>query len=167
MLPESSAFTSWHNHHFVWKHPDTWVPHLEQWLSPKFRKDVKRRLRPGVCRDLYIDDPEWIDILSNSLIGDFEDHVFDLATDLGGTTLRTYHGCRTEDATSYFRDGLRLHGQNVMLTRLHMIIEEHSELHWIKPQLDKIIGNVDNVTDEGHLYVVLDDGFLLKYAAHY
>ena len=42
----------WRDHHFVWKRPDTWTPQLTAWLSPRFRRDGMRRLKPGRFRDL-------------------------------------------------------------------------------------------------------------------
>lgn len=143
------------------------MPLLESWLAPRFRKDGMRRLRPGVYRDICWDDPEWSDVLDKSLRGDFDGYTEELADSLEYAVLRTFHGCRTVDAGIYFREGLRLHDRSKMTARLRAMIEENTELHWMRNRVDEAIREVDNTLDEGRLYVVADDTSLVKYAAHY
>lgn len=143
------------------------MPLLETWLSPRFRKDWMRRLRPGVYRDICWDDSEWSDILDKSLRGNFDSCAEELADSLEYAVLRTFHGCRTDNAGTYFREGLRLHNRDEMTARLRAIVEHNTELHWMQSRLDAAIREIDNTLDEGRLYVVADDTFLLKHAAHY
>ncbi|SCX28571.1 hypothetical protein DSM25558_4507 [Agrobacterium sp. DSM 25558] len=76
------------------------------------------------------------------------------------------HGCRTIDASVYFREGLRLHDRGEMTAR-RAIIEKNTDLHWTRNRVEEAIREVGNTLDEGRLYVVADDTSLLKYAAHY
>ncbi|WP_133121827.1 hypothetical protein [Pleomorphomonas carboxyditropha] len=126
-----------------------------------------RRLRPGVYRDICWDDSEWSDILEKSVRGNFDSYTEELADSLKHAIMRTFHGCRTDDAGIYFREGLRLHDRREMTAKLRTIIEENAELHWMRDRVDEAIREVDNTLDEGRLYVVADDTVLLKHAAHY
>lgn len=143
------------------------MPLLGSWLSPRFHKDGMRRLRPGIYRDICWDDSEWSDILSRSLCGDFDSYTEELADCLEHVIMRTFHGCRTDDAGIYFREGLRLHDRREMTAKLRTIIEGNTELHWMRDRVDEAVREVDNTLDEGRLYVVADDDVLLKHAAHY
>jgi len=157
----------WRRHHFVWKQPETWVPQLTAWLLPHFRRDGFRRLKPGRFRDLCWDDFEWRNVLGRCLLADIDYHTDQLADVLDRATLRTYHGCRTDDAGSYFREGLLVHDRAHMTARLRSIVEQNQELNWFAPRLDAAIAEIDNTLDIGRLYVVAEDTFLLKHAAHY
>jgi len=125
------------------------------------------RLRPGIYRNICWDDPKWSSILNESLRGDFDSYKQELADFLEHAIMRTFHGCRTDDAGIYFRGGLRLHDRNEMTAKLRMIIEKNAELHWMRDRVDEAVREVDNTVDEARLYVVADDAFLLQHAAHY
>ncbi|WP_312363069.1 hypothetical protein [Ensifer sp.] len=102
-----------------------------------------------------------------SLRGDFDSHVDELADSIENGTLRTFHGCRTDDAGLYFREGLRVHDRSTLTAKLRTIIEENPELDFMRDRMEAAIQEVNNVTDEGRLYVVADDTALLRFAAHY
>jgi hypothetical protein len=126
-----------------------------------------RRLKPGVFRDLCWDDPEWSDVLDRCVKGSLDDHADALADALENSVLRTFHGCRTDDAGSYFREGLLRHDRAEMTTRLRAIVDAHEELLWMKDRLDHTIEEIDNELDPGRLYVVADERGLLDDSAHY
>jgi hypothetical protein len=124
-------------------------------------------MKPGHFRDLPWDDPEWLDVMGRCLIADIDYHIEALAYALEPSILRTFHGCRTDDAGFYFREGIRLHDRDAMMRRLTAIIEQNDELKWMRSQLDRAISEINNTLDIGSLYVVADDTALLNYAAHY
>ncbi|MDJ0448824.1 hypothetical protein [Methylocystis sp. JR02] len=157
----------WKNHRFCWRSADTWVPQLSAWLTPKFHKDGIRRLKPGHFRNLPWDDLEWLDLLGRCLTSDIQYHTETLADALEPSTLRTFHGCRTDDAGRYFREGLHLHDRDAMTQRLTAIVEKNDELAWMRSRLDDAIAEINSTLDIGCLYVVADDTALLEYAAHY
>ncbi len=99
----------WTSHHFVWDKHASWAPQLSAWLSPRFRADGLRRLKPGIFRDLCWDDSDWSRVLEKCLTADMAYHKAKLADAIEPATLRTYHGCRTADAGIYGREGLRTH----------------------------------------------------------
>lgn len=157
----------WQGRRLIWKQPGTWVPALTAWLAPSFRADAMRRLKPGVERDLCWDDPEWLDALSRCVKGGVEDLADSLSDALLPSVVRTYHGCRTDDAGTYFRHGLLVHDRGRLKARARAIIDAHKELHYMKLQLDQAIVEVDNELDHGRAYVVVSDQSLLDDSAHY
>ena len=157
----------WRGHHFTWKRFDSWGPQLTAWLQPHFRKDGLRRLKPGVFRDLCWDDPDWSDLLERCLLAHLDYFAEQLADALEHSVLRTFHGCRTDDARSYFELGIRIHNRGAMTAQLRSLVETHEELFWLRTRLDDAIARIDNTIDNGRLYVVADDTSLLDHAAHY
>jgi hypothetical protein len=148
--------------------PTGWLPHLTAWLTPRFRADGLRRLKPGVFRDdLCWDDSDWSRVLEKCLTADMAYHTEKLAEAIESATLRSYHGCRTTDAGIYSREGLRTHDREVMKERLRTIVESYSQLRYVKPRLSEAITKIDNTLDIGRLYVVADDQALIKHAAYY
>lgn len=158
---------SWKGCHFVWSRQETWMPRLTSWLEPRFRADAERRLKPGEERDFYMDDPEWSRLLARCLRGDLEDHTAKLGQALQATVARTFHGCRTEDAGSYFREGVRVHDREEMTQRLMSLIESREELRWRREHILAEIAEEMTDIDIGRVYVVVDDRPLLEHAPLY
>lgn len=140
---------------------------MTAWLTPRFRANGMTRLKLGQFRDLCWDDPEWSDVLESCLVANFDYHSEALANALETAVLRTFHGCRTDDAGSYFRHGLRVHDRVAMTTKLKAIIGGTKELAWMKSCVDAAIAEIGNTLDPGRVYVVADDTALLKHGAHY
>ena len=157
----------WEGRRVVWKQPESWAPALTAWLAPDFRVDAMRRLRPGQFRDICWDDSEWLQVLDRCIKGGVDDLVLKLSIALLTATIRAYHGCRTEDAGSYFRDGLLVHNRQRLKARVLAIIEAHQELQYFRSELDRAIAEVDNELDQGKAFVVLSDEALLRDSAHY
>lgn len=78
-------------------------------LALRFRKDGMKRLKPDVFRDICWEDCEWSKLLERCMVDDINFVEDDLADAIEAATLRTYHGCRTDDASLYFEHGLRVH----------------------------------------------------------
>jgi len=157
----------WHRRLIIWKEPATWMPALTAWLSRYFRADAMQRLRPNVFRDICWDDTHWLDVLARSLKDPVEYRTNDLADALLASVIRTYHGCRTHDAGTYFRNGLLVHRKEQLKARALSIIKTHPELHYMQAQLDEAIARIDNTIDDGKCYVAVSDEGLLDQAAHY
>lgn len=157
----------WKERLIIWKESASWHPALTAWLQPRFRADAMKRLKPSVFRDLCWDDTDWLEVLGRCIKEPIETVKEDLADALLNGTIRTYHGCRTEDAGSYFREGLRVHRKDILKARALSIIDAHPELHYMRSQLDKAIAEIHNTIDDGRSYVVVSDSGLLDDAAHY
>lgn len=157
----------WEGRRIIWKKPNTWVPAVTAWLATDFRADAMRRLRPGKVREICWDDHDWLAVLGRCVKGSFECLTDSLADALLGSVVRTYHGCRTDDAGSYFRDGLLVHNRDRLKARAAAIIDAHPELHYMKDRLDRAIAELGNEIDHGKAYVVVSDEALLDYSAHY
>ena len=113
---------------------------------PSFRLEVARHLdlavdrlavaalsptrieKPGRFRDLCWDDLEWSDVLQRCLVADFDYHADALANALDPAVILTFHGCRTDDAGSYFRGGLRVHDRAAMTAQVRAIVDGSEEL---------------------------------------
>lgn len=121
----------WQRRAIIWKEPATWKPALTVWLQPEFRADAMLRLKPGVFRDICWDDTDWLDVLARSIKSPIEEMADNLADALLNSVIRVYHGCRTNDAGSYFRDGLLVHRKDRLKALTLAIIEAHPELHYI------------------------------------
>ncbi len=157
----------WEGRRIIWKEPNTWVPTVTAWLAPDFRADALRRLRPGKVREICWDDHDWLAVLGRCVKGSVECLTDSLADALLGSVVRTYHGCRTDDAGSYFRDGLLVHNRDQLKARAAAIIDAHPELHYMKDRLDRAIAELGNEIDHGKAYVVVSDEALLDDSAHY
>lgn len=157
----------WQNRVIVWKESATWQPALTAWLQPEFRADGMKRLKPGIFRDLCWDDTDWLEVLGRCIKRPIESVTDDLADALLSGVIRTYHGYRTEDAGTYFREGLLVHRKETLKARALAIIDAHPELHYMHSQIDNIIENIDRPVDDGRCYVVVSDRGLLDQAAHY
>ena len=126
-----------------------------------------KRLKPGIFRHLCWDDTDWLKVLDRCIKISVEGLTDDLADALSGGVIRTYHGCRTDDAGSYFRHGLLVHRKEVLKASALAIINAHPELHYMLPTLDQNIAKIDSPIDDGRCYVVVSDKGLLDHAAHY
>uniref|UniRef100_Q07NU6 Uncharacterized protein n=1 Tax=Rhodopseudomonas palustris (strain BisA53) TaxID=316055 RepID=Q07NU6_RHOP5 len=157
----------WQDRTIVWKQPESWMPALTAWLGPDFRADAMRRLRPGQFRDICWDHSDWLTVLDRCIKGSIDDLIFSLGIGLLDAKVRTYHGCRTEDAGSYFREGLLTHNRERLKARVLTIIEAHQELHYFRSELDRAIAEVGNELDHGKAYVILSDEAMLRDSAHY
>ncbi len=157
----------WKGRVIVWKESATWRPALTAWLQSELRKDGMKRLKPGVFRDLRWDDTDWLEVLGRSIKRPIEDVKFDLSDALLGSIIRTYHGCRTDDAGIYSSEGLLVHNKEVLKARVLAIIDAHPELHYMRATLDKVIADMHSTIDDGRSYVVVSDKALLDHSAHY
>lgn len=157
----------WNGRRIIWKEPDTWVPAVTAWLAPDFRADAMRRLKPGVVREICWDDSDWLAVLDRCIKGSVEGLTDSLSDALLGSVVRTYHGCRTDDAGSYFRNGLLVHSRERLKAQAEAFIDAHPELHYMKTRLDDAIAEVGNELDQGRAYVVVSDEALLAHSAHY
>jgi len=125
-----------------------------------------KRLKPGTARKLCWDDSEWSRVLERCLVGDPERVRHDLAWALEPATLRTFHGCRTDDAWSYFKNGLLRNDPNLLAQKLTAIVSASPQHHDILPHLPGAIARFMN-HDTGLVYLSAEGDSLVKDAPHY
>lgn len=153
---------------FVWKERATWFPHVEAWLKPLLYKGRQRKFLAEGPRDNPQDDPDWLDFLSSISRVDAEDLTGFLADDLMDVTLRTYHGCRVEDAGVFHREGIRINDPATLSTEARRIVMEDERLAWMRPKIDKMIAEFDSrERDTGRVYICADDRPQLDDCGHY
>lgn len=151
----------------VWPMAETWMSVVADWLTPRLASGGLSRLRQVDTSELYVDDLTWMEMLESALQPDVIDVREAFANELEGKIVRSYHGCRTEDAGDYFREGIRVHRREELEERLRRIVEENDSLRWMIPTLSQRMAEFPSSTDVDRCFVVLDNRAMLKYAAHY
>jgi len=140
---------------------------MTRWLLPRLHGGALHKLETLGPQDLCWDDSGWLDLLAKQLHADPAFVAEELAEELETATLRVYHGCNTADAGSYFREGLRVHDRQALTRSLEARVAAEPSLASARCDLERLIAEVDNGIDEGRLYVVLDDTFMVRHSAHY
>ncbi len=151
----------------IWAESNTWVPQVTTWLKPHLGPNALVRMGDEAPGIKYVDDLEWLNLLGANLESPISEVTSELAGELVSATVRTYHGCRTEDAGMYFRDGLRVHRQERLEKEIRELVARHESLHWLRSSLDERIKKFDRSIDEGKCFVVVDERGLLEDSAHY
>ncbi len=151
----------------VWHHPATWIPILTNWLSPQLRVGAEGRLQLIDTEKWYDDDSEWTQLLASELQTEFDDVKEDLIDLLEHQIVRCYHGCRTEDAGTYFREGLHFHRREKLEARVRNLVESDARLQWMLPKLAERMAEFPSTVDEHRCFLVLDDRDMIDNAAHY
>ncbi len=150
-----------------WADQTTWHPRLTQWLKPRLKRGYLGRLRKSNTSSFYADDSKWSELLVTELKSEIEVIREGLAGLLTSATIRAYHGCRTEDAGSYFREGLRVHSRTNLIKEFLCLVDEHKDLRSNKERFLQLIDEINSEIDHGKCFVTLDARGLLSYAGHY
>jgi len=132
--------------------------------SSSAKKNAIKKVRAHDSSGFYADDSEWLKILGRYLTIRVDGVMRGLATALGQTRMRTYHGCRPKDVRTYFENGLRVHSRNTLEAQLRELITDKALLRMISTDGQDL--SIDEHRD-GKLYVVADDRHLIKFAGHY
>ena len=151
----------------IWKRPVTWMPVVEEWLRPLLGRNAIARLRREDVSELYADDPDWLAMLEDVLRPGVFEVAEKFARDLEGKVVRAYHGCRTEDAGQYFRNGIRAHRREELESQVRELVHADPRLAWLRNGLEARMAEFESALDQGRCYVVLDDRSLLDGGAHY
>lgn len=153
---------------FDWKEAKTWLPVLSNWLKPKLSAEYAERIRSYNRDDLYIDDPEWLDILEKVLPCSLYDLQEELAKDIGEASVFAYHGCRVSDASTFFEDGILVNNPASLAEQVREIVWSTSELAHLCDNLEERLHGWDHANrDTGKIFLGLDDRELVEHAGHY
>jgi len=127
------------------------------------------RLRAADTEDFYADDPEWLKLLDHELRGELDEVKKELADALRGSRVRVFHGCRTDDAGVYFREGLKVHRWDELIAQVRVLVDADEHRRDRKSVIEQTIAELGKYRnlDEGHSYVVLDERPLIEDSAHY
>lgn len=118
--------------------------------------------------DLYIDDPEWRVVLDRHLKVQVEDVITDLVEAMREAQIEAYHGCRTDDVTSYFKHGIRTNDPARLERHLRDLVATVPGLQSYRRTINQRIAEFDaRERDTGTLYLSLDDRYLVKHCGHY
>lgn len=151
----------------IWHDQKTWVPWVGSYLRGRLQPRAITAMRATEADELYDDDPGWLDLLASHLRADLGEVKEDLADALSTRAARTFHGCRTPNAGSYFESGLRLHRRDEQLAAIEAILADHPEA-WRRESVQKRLEDI-GISDlrEGRSFVVMDRRSLLEFAGHY
>lgn len=158
----------WQGITIEWKHPATWVNPLSRWLRPHLNSGGIRGLSGRGRLNLAEDDYEWMRIAETAFEGSFEAVQEQLAADLTRGHLRVFHGCRTDDATSYLQHGILRNDPRRLEEHLRMLVRTVEGLESYQDGLDERIAGFDvRERDTGQVYFALDDRELVRGCGHY
>lgn len=158
----------WQKTTIAWTRPETWVNPLSRWLRPYLNASGIRSLRRLPRPDLAIDDSEWLRVAETVLITDHENVCEDLARDLTRGQLRAFHGCRTDDASGYHRDGLLRNDPAQLECQLRRMVEAIDGLERYRKTIDLRLATFDaRERDAGRVFFALDERSLIRGSGHY
>lgn len=158
----------WQSTTIAWTRPETWVNPLSRWLRPYLNANGIRSLRRLPRPDLAIDDSEWLHVAETVLTADYESVCDDLAHDLTTGKVRAFHGCRTDDASAYHRDGLLRNDPDQLERQLRRMVDSVEGLERHRKTLDaKLVAFNDRERDIGRVFFALDERSLIKGSGHY
>lgn len=159
---------AWTNIIIDWKSPKSWAPVVSRWLRPYLNERGIRHLQRLGEQDLCWDDFEWLKRTEKVLLSDVALVIGSLANALKLAIVRTYHGCRTDDAGLYQRAGIRLNNPVVLADQVRRIVTEEARLAYLRPTIERRLQEFDCTDrDFGRLYLVIDDRGLTNCAGHY
>lgn len=120
-------------------------------------------------RDICHDDSDWLKVCRVILKHEVEFVSQDLAASLRETILKCYHGCRTADATSYLSSGIHRHDSRALAEWARELVASRPSLNHLQYVLDRRIAEMIErfPSDQGKLFLCLDDRFLLDCCGHY
>lgn len=153
----------------IWKELYTWYQPLTDWLAFDLRAGGAERLRSLGEQDICWDDCDWLDlVLKPEASDDIETIIQSLGDELDRVLLRTYHGCRLDDAGVFHREGLLVNDPTKLENEVRRIVAEEEALAWMRPSLEDRIAAYDfRERDTGKLYLCLDDRPQLDHIGHY
>lgn len=143
------------------------MPIVTDFLMPRLADGAIGQLREAETCDLDAEDSEWLKMLISEVKPGVSDVVGEFADELDRRVARCYHGCRTDDAGEYFRRGIRVHNREELEERVRALVAKEKRLRWMLPNLPELMAKFPSGGDEHKCYVVFDDRFLIKHAAHY
>lgn len=158
----------WHSTIIDWKQPKSWAPAVSRWLRPHLNELGIRYLQRMGEQDICWDDSDWLKKAQSVLLFEVGYVIENLADALTFATVRTYHGCRTEDAGLYHRVGIRRNDPAALADEVRRIVREEDRLAYLRPAIEQRLRDFDSTDrDIGRLYLVIDDRGLTNSAGHY
>lgn len=149
-----------------WTEPNTWRPRIAAILNALSEGAAIQKLADADVSGLYEDDPDWVSLVAEAVDAPEQRLVEAVAARLAGSTVRVFHGTRTEDAGSFVSEGIRLHDRQRMEAEARALVRR-AELQWLEAVLDERFAQTDHLIDHGRCYVVVDERVLVEECGHY
>ncbi len=159
---------TWRDRIVNWREPKSWVSALSRWLHPFLNERGIRYLESMGEQDIFWDDSDWLKKTQRILKFEVEYVVRHLADALAITSVRAYHGCRTDDAGLYHKKGIRRNDPAVLADEVRRIVGEEDKLAYLRRDIEQHLQNFSSTDrDAGKLYLTIDDRGLVNRAGHY
>jgi hypothetical protein len=138
-------------------------------LKPVLEPDYLKLLKAYDPKPHYIDDPDWVSEVLQSVIQEDVDCVREgLAAELIKHSIHAYHACRTQNADTYHQHGIRLNEPNEQAAEVRKIVEQEDGLASMRASIEKEIADFDAWDrDTGRVYLSADERSLIEDAGHY
>ncbi|MDE2037774.1 MAG: hypothetical protein KGI69_00950 [Patescibacteria group bacterium] len=149
----------------IWKDFSSWDGIVRTTITPASVLEVISKMKRAGEGGYVQDDPGWLHPLENHLGYPIKDAINNLANALERENIRVYHGCRPIDISSYLSKGLKVHRRNELISELRKMVMSDTRLS--RFDLDGRIGEVKKSYDNGKLFLVFDDRYMIEYAGHY
>lgn len=150
-----------------WTALKSWYPQLTTLLETLLQSGAIPKLKRMTSHGLYDDDPLWFEQVIDLFSGDEDDLLAQVSLAIAGLRLRAYHGTRTADASSFLREGIRLHVRAQLEAEVRALVVTDKELSFISKRLDGAFERAAHLIEEGRCYVVVDQRVLIEQCGHY
>lgn len=158
----------WQRTLIEWKTPGSYTATLSRWLRPWLNGQGIRHLTKLGEQDLASDDTDWLKLTQQVLDEDVDNVTSFLSDDLSFARVRAFHGCRTADAASYHRLGIRMNDPQLLAQELRDLVHSEDGLAFYRSDIDQRIEMFDSKDrDTGRVHLALDDRVQTDGAGHY
>lgn len=134
----------WRGRVIDWKEPKSWMPIVSRWVRPFLNERGIRHLQRMGEQDICWDDSDWLKKTQTVLQFEVEYVVDTLADALSFAAARTFHGCRTDDAGTYRRIGIRRNDPAVLADEVRRIVSEEDQLAYLRPAIEQRLRDFDS-----------------------
>jgi hypothetical protein len=150
----------------VYEEPATWMPLVHDFLGPQLRPGGLAWRRKRRLDRMEIDDPDWLRLLASGLTVKLDAVEEEFTSLLRSWNVLGYHGCRPQDLTPYFTNGIKALDPSELMQSLHDAVEQANI-----PDLGEVILALGRTRLNQHtnsiVYFVLDQRHLLDFSGHY
>ena len=151
-----------------WETPSTWEPDLAAWLGEFWLPSGLNRMRGRRSPGSPWDDPIWLKLLERYTGCEIDYLAEAWAADWGGRFIRVYHGCRTEDAGTYFRNGIKPHDRAELVAAVWNLVRRFPDLRNAGPGIEQRLDRINREgTDQGRVFLALDHRNTIERDGHY
>jgi len=154
----------------VWGDPQDWNTAVHRFLGDCIPQNVRLAIEANPRRYFYADETRWqgdkiVRCQENQEIPGLRELLEEFQQTY--PHIRMFHGCRTEDVSSYLRDGFLTLDVKKQIQKAREIFITDQFPQITNEQIMAAARELDNQLRENRLYFCLDDMELIRHAPHY